>query len=90
MPTPPDFTAYTSLAAASLNKVGLWLVKTQAVGSGVSSVTVSSCFSADYDNYLVTVDNVDCSATDILTYFCLLYTSPSPRDRQKSRMPSSA
>ena len=24
------------------------------------------------------------------TYVCLLYTSPSPRDRQKSRMPSSA
>ena len=24
------------------------------------------------------------------SYFCLLYTSPSPRDRQKSRMPSSA
>ena len=23
-------------------------------------------------------------------YLCLLYTSPSPRDRQKSRMPSSA
>ena len=23
-------------------------------------------------------------------YGCLLYTSPSPRDRQKSRMPSSA
>ena len=22
--------------------------------------------------------------------YCLLYTSPSPRDRQKSRMPSSA
>ena len=28
---------------------------------------------------------------DLLLYnFCLLYTSPSPRDRQKSRMPSSA
>ena len=27
-----------------------------------------------------------CSRFDI----CLLYTSPSPRDRQKSRMPSSA
>ena len=26
----------------------------------------------------------------ILSYTCLLYTSPSPRDRQKSRMPSSA
>ena len=25
-----------------------------------------------------------------LPYLCLLYTSPSPRDRQKSRMPSSA
>ena len=25
-----------------------------------------------------------------LLYTCLLYTSPSPRDRQKSRMPSSA
>ena len=24
------------------------------------------------------------------SYTCLLYTSPSPRDRQKSRMPSSA
>ena len=27
---------------------------------------------------------------DIRTQGCLLYTSPSPRDRQKSRMPSSA
>ena len=28
------------------------------------------------------------NARDAIT--CLLYTSPSPRDRQKSRMPSSA
>ena len=28
--------------------------------------------------------------TIIYTLACLLYTSPSPRDRQKSRMPSSA
>ena len=27
---------------------------------------------------------------DVLGIDCLLYTSPSPRDRQKSRMPSSA
>ena len=27
---------------------------------------------------------------DPLVWNCLLYTSPSPRDRQKSRMPSSA
>ena len=29
------------------------------------------------------------AASDVYTP-CLLYTSPSPRDRQKSRMPSSA
>ena len=29
-------------------------------------------------------------ACDALHFVCLLYTSPSPRDRQKSRMPSSA
>ena len=28
--------------------------------------------------------------SDAELYICLLYTSPSPRDRQKSRMPSSA
>ena len=27
---------------------------------------------------------------EVQSYTCLLYTSPSPRDRQKSRMPSSA
>ena len=32
----------------------------------------------------------DDSATNVHLYGCLLYTSPSPRDRQKSRMPSSA
>ena len=30
------------------------------------------------------------SAQIVLEWGCLLYTSPSPRDRQKSRMPSSA
>ena len=29
-------------------------------------------------------------AADDVAGTCLLYTSPSPRDRQKSRMPSSA
>ena len=31
-----------------------------------------------------------CLIRPSLEYACLLYTSPSPRDRQKSRMPSSA
>ena len=39
------------------------------------------------------VKNVGGDRVDVVTLVgpdCLLYTSPSPRDRQKSRMPSSA
>ena len=38
---------------------------------------------------LIVYDNVRVNSEWILLA-CLLYTSPSPRDRQKSRMPSSA
>ena len=41
-------------------------------------------------NAIVEVPNVPLVVTVSKTRFCLLYTSPSPRDRQKSRMPSSA
>ena len=33
---------------------------------------------------------VDCGDTGMTLYTCLLYTSPSPRDKRQSRMPSSA
>jgi hypothetical protein len=36
-----------------MDSIGLWLVKTQTVGAGVASVTVTGAFSADYDNYLI-------------------------------------
>ena len=42
-------------------------------------------------NYHIRIGSLD--YFDLLfdgKYNCLLYTSPSPRDRQKSRMPSSA
>ena len=32
----------------------------------------------------------DMSGMEVLKWACLLYTSPSPRDRTRSRMPSSA
>ena len=35
-------------------------------------------------------DDFASETIDAPAYSCLLYTSPSPRDRQKSRMPSSA
>ena len=43
--------------------------------------------------YAVSVNGLDCLAItklDVLDEFCLLYTSPSPRDDELSRMPSSA
>lgn len=36
---------------------GLTLIKTQTIGSAVSSVTVTDAFSATYDNYLITVNS---------------------------------
>ena len=50
----------------------------------------------EHDDISVTVsDNYDNFENHIgknlvITYTCLLYTSPSPRDRTRSRMPSSA
>jgi hypothetical protein len=51
MATPPTFTVGQVLTAAHMNAVGMWLVKTQTVGSGVTSVPITSAFSSDYDNY---------------------------------------
>jgi len=55
MPTPPDFTAGTALAAASLNKIGLWEI-TSASFTAAAFVQVNNCFSSSYDNYRVTVN----------------------------------
>jgi hypothetical protein len=45
-----DATLYTALGGAY---PGLRLVKKQAIGSGVSSVSVTNAFSATYDNYKI-------------------------------------
>ena len=39
---------------------------------------------------ILIVDEISMVRADMFDNICLLYTSPSPRDRQKSRMPSSA
>lgn len=54
MATPPTFSAGSVLTAAQMNAVGMWLVKSQAVGSTpVSSVTLTNVFSSDYDAYKI-------------------------------------
>jgi hypothetical protein len=55
--TYPTFSSGDVLTAAEMNAVGLWLVKTQTIGTAVSSVTVTDAFSSTYDNYLVTISN---------------------------------
>jgi hypothetical protein len=55
MATPPDFTSGQILTAAQMNAVGLWLVKTQTIGTGVSSVLVPNAFNADYTNYRILI-----------------------------------
>ena len=53
--TYPSFSAGDVLTAADMNGVGLWLVKTQTVGTAVATVAVTGAFSSTYDNYLVTL-----------------------------------
>jgi hypothetical protein len=59
----PSFTSGEVLRAADMNAVGLWLVKTVTIGAGVTSVPVTGAFSADYDNYLVTLTGTQGSTT---------------------------
>jgi len=51
--TYPSFSAGDILTAADMNAVGLWLIKTQTVGTAVTSVTVTDAFSSTYDNYRI-------------------------------------
>jgi hypothetical protein len=55
MATPPTFSVGATLTAAQMNAVGMWLVKSQTIGTGVSSVTVTDAFSSEYDNYIITL-----------------------------------
>lgn len=64
MTTPPDFSSGATLTAAQMSAVGLWLVKTQTVGTAVSSVTVTGAFSTDFDNYLI-VDSGGTMSSDV-------------------------
>jgi hypothetical protein len=51
----PDFSPGEVLTAAAMDSIGLWLVKTQTIGTGVSSVTVTDAFSANYDAYKIVI-----------------------------------
>ena len=50
------------------------------------NVTISDCW---FDGEIA-VNSIQAAVGGIAGYICLLYTSPSPRDKRQSRMPSSA
>ena len=51
------------------------------------ALALSALFLVSYVSYHMTTESTPFCKEG---WICLLYTSPSPRDRQKSRMPSSA
>ena len=55
------------------------------IGKGIEDASISQ--SADVETVTDITGN---SETTLSSYDCLLYTSPSPRDKRQSRMPSSA
>ena len=84
----------TILTSASISvafPVAVTTVKTSPIVTGTATVTTVSTVATP----IVSVDlgtglGAGPSGSISVLYTCLLYTSPSPRDRQKSRMPSSA
>ena len=63
-----DSAEATGLKWATPASSALTFIKSQTIGSLVSSVTVSSAFSATYDNYLVTISNTDGSSDGASVY----------------------
>ena len=84
--------------------VHLWKVEkqTQTLTSGTATYTTPTSTNDVLEAYIstasapgtnvtdVTLPKIDRSTYAALPNNCLLYTSPSPRDRTRSRMPSSA
>ena len=57
----PDFSPGEIWTAGAADSIGLWLVKSQTIGTAVSSVTVTDAFNANYRAYKIIV--TDCVAS---------------------------
>src|SRR5665213_1274146 len=86
----PSFKAKTNAKTSRAN--GASLETTINIGTGQTNIkSVMVQLPKQLPSRLTTLQKACPEATFAKNpYICLLYTSPSPRDRQKSRMPSSA
>jgi hypothetical protein len=64
----PNFSPGEILTAGAMDSIGLWLVKSVTIGTGVSSVAVTGAFSDDYDNYRILVSGGAGSANAYLAF----------------------
>ena len=78
---PPGMTVVLGLpvCANALVNAGIWAIAANLISLEQIGEAQWTFYSRDNTHY-----------SRVRWYVCLLYTSPSPRDRQKSRMPSSA
>ena len=76
---------YRSLNQAEMTVLKDWIKQggTLIANNGSTRMLIS-------DNSITSIKDVSDSFENSHDYNCLLYTSPSPRDRTRSRMPSSA
>lgn len=75
------FTTGEVLTAADTNTYlansGLVFVKQVTVGSGVSSVDITSCFSSSYDNYKIAFNGIAASTSMSINFFLLSGSTPT-------------
>jgi hypothetical protein len=73
----PDFSPGEVLTAAAMDSIGLWLVKTQTLNTGATTVDVTSCFTADYSNYRLVFDGLTTSSRVIVNIKGLVGSTPT-------------
>ena len=86
MPTYTVITSNLELDESKKKSIAEGITKIHSKTTGANTYFAQVIFN---HNLLIHVYNCEISIIALFNN-CLLYTSPSPRDRQKSRMPSSA
>ena len=94
-PFDPDKNSVLLTDASRLHGLGFALLQMQDNGDNYSLIQCGSCSLTETQERYATIE-LECLAIQWAVskcdfyLSCLLYTSPSPRDKRQSRMPSSA
>ena len=84
-----DKKIYIDGSGLVLGRLSSWIAQELMAGQQIIVVNSEKIIVSGRRRFLIE-DRLQKRARATHTNPCLLYTSPSPRDRQKSRMPSSA